>query len=216
MRTSLAVVLAAGEGKRMRSRLPKVLHQIGRLPMIAHVLKALQAGRVSTASPSWSAGPRGGREARRQAHAPGAIGARAGRAARHGARGAGGARGASKQAPTMCSSSSATRRSSRAAAISRAAREARASGASVVVGGMRPADPSGYGRLIDAGRPARRDPRGARRERGGARRSASCNGGIMALAGDDGARHPRRDRRRERPEGILSDRRGRDRATGAA
>ena len=37
-----AVVLAAGEGTRMRSRLPKVLHPVGRLPMIAHVLKALE------------------------------------------------------------------------------------------------------------------------------------------------------------------------------
>lgn len=32
------VVLAAGEGKRMRSRLPKVLHPIGGRPMLAHVL----------------------------------------------------------------------------------------------------------------------------------------------------------------------------------
>src|SRR3954467_7439380 len=46
MRKSLAVVLAAGEGKRMQSRLPKVLHEIGRLPMLAHVLKALQAAKV--------------------------------------------------------------------------------------------------------------------------------------------------------------------------
>src|SRR3954471_419189 len=41
MRKSLAVVLAAGEGKRMKSRLPKALHEIGRLPMIAHVLRTL-------------------------------------------------------------------------------------------------------------------------------------------------------------------------------
>src|SRR4051812_22892629 len=41
MRTCLAVVLAAGEGKRMRSRLPKVLHEVGRLPLISHVLKSL-------------------------------------------------------------------------------------------------------------------------------------------------------------------------------
>src|SRR3954471_9703108 len=46
MRKSLAVVLAAGEGKRMKSRLPKVLHEIGRLPMIAHVLKALNEAKV--------------------------------------------------------------------------------------------------------------------------------------------------------------------------
>lgn len=34
------VVLAAGEGTRMRSRTPKVLHRIAGLPMIAHVLAA--------------------------------------------------------------------------------------------------------------------------------------------------------------------------------
>jgi bifunctional UDP-N-acetylglucosamine pyrophosphorylase/glucosamine-1-phosphate N-acetyltransferase len=46
MRKSLAVLLAAGEGKRMKSRLPKVLHDIGRLPMIAHVLRALNEAGV--------------------------------------------------------------------------------------------------------------------------------------------------------------------------
>ncbi len=34
------VVLAAGEGTRMRSRVPKVLHRIGGRPLIAHVLEA--------------------------------------------------------------------------------------------------------------------------------------------------------------------------------
>jgi bifunctional UDP-N-acetylglucosamine pyrophosphorylase/glucosamine-1-phosphate N-acetyltransferase len=44
-RTCLAVVLAAGEGTRMRSSLPKVLHPIGQQPMLAHVLRAVaQAG----------------------------------------------------------------------------------------------------------------------------------------------------------------------------
>src|SRR4051812_47630293 len=46
MRKSLAVVLAAGEGKRMKSRLPKVLHEIGRLPMLGPVLKALNEAEV--------------------------------------------------------------------------------------------------------------------------------------------------------------------------
>jgi len=41
MRTLLAVVLAAGEGKRMKSALPKVLHPIGGLPMIATTLAAV-------------------------------------------------------------------------------------------------------------------------------------------------------------------------------
>ena len=39
----LAVVLAAGEGKRMRSKQPKVLHEICGAPLIAHVLEAIRA-----------------------------------------------------------------------------------------------------------------------------------------------------------------------------
>ena len=50
MSESLAVVvLAAGQGTRMKSALPKVLHKIGGRPMLAHVLavaKALSAARV--------------------------------------------------------------------------------------------------------------------------------------------------------------------------
>ena len=37
------VVLAAGEGKRMKSRLPKVLHEICGRPLIACVLDPIQA-----------------------------------------------------------------------------------------------------------------------------------------------------------------------------
>ena len=36
-RSCLAIILAAGEGKRMRSARPKMLHEIGGLPMVAHV-----------------------------------------------------------------------------------------------------------------------------------------------------------------------------------
>ncbi|MBI3702071.1 MAG: bifunctional UDP-N-acetylglucosamine diphosphorylase/glucosamine-1-phosphate N-acetyltransferase GlmU [Afipia sp.] len=43
-RTSLTVVLAAGEGTRMRSSLPKVLHQIAGRSMLAHVLAATPHG----------------------------------------------------------------------------------------------------------------------------------------------------------------------------
>ncbi|MCT7375460.1 bifunctional UDP-N-acetylglucosamine diphosphorylase/glucosamine-1-phosphate N-acetyltransferase GlmU [Chelativorans salis] len=42
-RTCLAIVLAAGEGTRMKSALPKVLHRIGGLPMAAHVMAAAGA-----------------------------------------------------------------------------------------------------------------------------------------------------------------------------
>ena len=41
----LTIVLAAGEGKRMASEMPKVLHPVAGLPMICHVLDtAQQAG----------------------------------------------------------------------------------------------------------------------------------------------------------------------------
>src|SRR5689334_2681573 len=43
-RSSLTVVLAAGEGTRMRSSLPKVLHPIAGEPLLAHVLHAAPSG----------------------------------------------------------------------------------------------------------------------------------------------------------------------------
>jgi bifunctional UDP-N-acetylglucosamine pyrophosphorylase/glucosamine-1-phosphate N-acetyltransferase len=49
-RTCLAIVLAAGEGTRMRSAVPKVLHAIAGRPLIAHVLAAIaEAGITDTA-----------------------------------------------------------------------------------------------------------------------------------------------------------------------
>lgn len=41
-RTCLTVILAAGEGTRMKSALPKVLHPIAGLPIVGHVAKAVQ------------------------------------------------------------------------------------------------------------------------------------------------------------------------------
>ena len=43
-RSSLTVVLAAGEGTRMRSSLPKVLHPIAGQSLLAHVLDAAPHG----------------------------------------------------------------------------------------------------------------------------------------------------------------------------
>jgi 2-methylcitrate dehydratase PrpD len=52
-RTCLAIVLAAGEGTRMRSSLPKVLHAIGGRTLLAHVLTAAtQAGGIRGLSKS--------------------------------------------------------------------------------------------------------------------------------------------------------------------
>ncbi|MEQ1649776.1 MAG: bifunctional UDP-N-acetylglucosamine diphosphorylase/glucosamine-1-phosphate N-acetyltransferase GlmU [Hyphomicrobiaceae bacterium] len=46
----LTIVLAAGKGTRMKSEMPKVLHQVGGLPMVGHVLKtATASGSTNTA-----------------------------------------------------------------------------------------------------------------------------------------------------------------------
>ena len=47
-RSSLTVVLAAGEGTRMRSSLPKVLHPVASQSLLAHVLNAAAAGEGSS------------------------------------------------------------------------------------------------------------------------------------------------------------------------
>jgi bifunctional UDP-N-acetylglucosamine pyrophosphorylase/glucosamine-1-phosphate N-acetyltransferase len=50
----LAIVLAAGEGTRMRSSVPKVLHEVGGLPIIGHVVRAAVgagAGQVAVVTP---------------------------------------------------------------------------------------------------------------------------------------------------------------------
>ena len=46
----LSIILAAGEGTRMRSALPKVLHEVGGLPIVGHVVRtAVAAGRTTLA-----------------------------------------------------------------------------------------------------------------------------------------------------------------------
>jgi len=49
-RSALAVILAAGEGTRMKSALPKVLHEVAGRPMLAHVLTSVaESGVAATA-----------------------------------------------------------------------------------------------------------------------------------------------------------------------
>ncbi|GAA4661758.1 bifunctional UDP-N-acetylglucosamine diphosphorylase/glucosamine-1-phosphate N-acetyltransferase GlmU [Bartonella pachyuromydis] len=43
VRNCLSIILAAGEGTRMKSSLPKVLHKIAGLPLICHVIKQIEA-----------------------------------------------------------------------------------------------------------------------------------------------------------------------------
>lgn len=49
-RSCLSIVLAAGLGTRMKSDLPKVMHEIGGLPLVGHVVKALEAAGSSRIS----------------------------------------------------------------------------------------------------------------------------------------------------------------------
>ncbi|MDD4594984.1 MAG: NTP transferase domain-containing protein, partial [Methanobacteriaceae archaeon] len=42
MPQTVAVILAAGLGTRMKSKQPKVLHHVAGVPMVTHVLDALQ------------------------------------------------------------------------------------------------------------------------------------------------------------------------------
>ena len=43
MKDLVAIILAAGQGTRMYSGLPKVLHNVAGQPMLDHVLEAIEA-----------------------------------------------------------------------------------------------------------------------------------------------------------------------------
>ena len=44
--TKAAIILAAGQGTRMKSALPKVLHKVAGLPLLGHVIAALRGAGV--------------------------------------------------------------------------------------------------------------------------------------------------------------------------
>ena len=43
MEDTIALILAAGKGTRMKSKLPKVLHKVGGVPMVEQVLRTVKA-----------------------------------------------------------------------------------------------------------------------------------------------------------------------------
>ncbi len=178
MRSSLAVVLAAGEGKRMKSRLPKVLHPIGGRPMLLHVLDAIDPAidrAVVVVSPASEAAI---------TRCVGASAPGTAIAVQKEQRGTADAVKAAESAfvdadDIVVAFGDTPFLSSQTIALLRARL---AEGAAIVVGGMRPRDPTGYGRLVMNGEQlvAIREHRDASEAE---RRIGFVNGGVMALAG---------------------------------
>jgi len=179
VRTCLAIVLAAGEGTRMRSALPKVLNAVVGRSLLAHVLGAVSAARCTATAVV--VGPHHESvvaEAKRVLPNAEWFEQRSRKGTAHAvlAAEAAIARGADEilivygDTPFV------------AAATLARLRAAIAAGAAVAVAGFRPADPSGYGRLIvEKGKlvAIREEADASAKERAG----DLCNGGIMALAG---------------------------------
>jgi bifunctional UDP-N-acetylglucosamine pyrophosphorylase/glucosamine-1-phosphate N-acetyltransferase len=180
MRTSLAIVLAAGEGKRMRSDIPKALHPIGRLAMIGHLLKTLRAASLDRIAVV--VGP--GHEAvadKIKALAP-AASVHVQESRRGTAHAALAARAALDRPADDVLVVFADTPFIPAAAIAQV-REALAAGSTLVVGGMRPPEPFGYGRLIveNGQLLAIREERDASASE---REIALCNSGLMGFQGE--------------------------------
>ena len=179
-RTCLIVVLAAGEGTRMRSSRPKVLHAIGGRSLLAHVLDVAGAVRARAAV---VVGP--GQEAVVEAARAVMPGAefyiqqeRRGTAHAVLAAKAALVQGTDDVVVVFADTPLITPQT-----VARL-RGAVAAGAGVAVLGFRPANPTGYGRLIA-------DPAGRllaireEKDASPAERAISlCNAGLMALAGD--------------------------------
>jgi bifunctional UDP-N-acetylglucosamine pyrophosphorylase / glucosamine-1-phosphate N-acetyltransferase len=179
-RTCLAIVLAAGEGTRMLSARPKVLHAVAGKSLLAHVLAA--AADTGVTATAVVVGPNDSAVAAEAGHVlPGAecfV-----QAERRGtAHAVLAARRAIERHPDDILILYGDTPLIRPATLLRL-RKAIAEGAAVAVLGFRPDDPAGYGRLIVKG-----DQLIAIREEADAdaseRAVALCNGGIMAMAGE--------------------------------
>ena len=179
VRTSLAIVLAAGEGTRMRSALPKVLHAIAGRSLLAHVLAAVAEARVTATAivvgPGQDAVEAEARrvlpdsecfmQQKRRGTADAVLAAKR----------------AIERRPDDVLIVYGDTPLIQATTLERL-RAPLTTGAAVAVLGFRPADPSGYGKLVVTG-----DELIAIREEAEATDSERpiglCNGGIMALSG---------------------------------
>lgn len=178
-RTSLTVVLAAGEGTRMRSSLPKVLHPVAGQPLLAHVLEAAPHGAGTSLAvvigPDHDAVAAEARRLRPDAASfvqRERLGtAHAVLAAREAiARGADDLLIAFGDTPLISAETFARMRAPLA------------KGAALAVLGFRAADPTGYGRLLmqDGKLVAIREHADASEEE---RKVTLCNAGVMAFDG---------------------------------
>ncbi len=178
-RTCLAIVLAAGEGTRMRSALPKVLHAVAGRTLLAHVLHAL--GRAGQSRTAVVVGPDREDVAREATAAlPGVV-----TFVQTERKGTAHAVLAARAALTVPSDDVLVIFGDtpliRPETLSKL-RAALAGGAAVAVLGFRPADPTGYGRLVTEGAALTGIVEHA--DAGEAERAiALCNGGLMALSG---------------------------------
>jgi len=178
-RTCLAIVLAAGEGIRMRSQLPKALHAIGGRTLLAHVLAA--AGEAGCGEIAVVVGP----DHDMIAHAAGALVPGAHTFEQRERRGTAHAVLAAREAIARGADDILVMFADTPLVRPHALAELRAAlaaGAAVAVLGFRPADPNGYGRLLTRGHEllAIREDSDASPEE---KRIGLCNGGLMALAG---------------------------------
>ena len=178
-RSCLAIVLAAGEGTRMRSTLPKVLHTVAGRTLLAHVLTALaEAGGTRTAVVVGPDRDDVAAEARRIAPNAQTFVQSERRGTAHAVLAAKEALSKGADDVLVIFGDTPLIRAETLVRLRRALTD----GASVAVLGFRPADTKGYGRLVTQG-----DELLAIVEEADAtdaqRAITLCNGGLMAIAG---------------------------------
>jgi bifunctional UDP-N-acetylglucosamine pyrophosphorylase/glucosamine-1-phosphate N-acetyltransferase len=200
-RSCLAVVLAAGEGTRMRSPRPKVLHAVAGRSMLAHVLEAVRGAGSAAAVVIGPGADAVAAEAKRVLPEAEIFVQSERRGTAHAVLAA---RGALARRPADILVIFGDTPLVRPQTLARL-RAAIAAGAAVAVLGFRPRDPGGYGRLVlDSGQlVAIREEIDASVDE---RSIGLCNGGLMAFSGDSAlAILDRIDNRNRKGEYYLTD-----------
>lgn len=178
-RQCLTIILAAGKGTRMKSPLPKVLHEVAGMPMVGHVVaSAKQAGSDSLAIVTGH----GSDEVRKTLDS---LDIQADYFVQKDQLGTGDAVNAARQAISTCPDDILVMFGDTPLVKSEtllAARQQLADGADVIVIGFRTNDPSGYGRLVEKNGHlmAIVEEKEASAEQ---KTITFCNGGLMAFNG---------------------------------